>query len=251
VITAYTIYANEARGALLPGFVPLEWVTPGADPVREIQVFSSDSQGGTSRLTGSVARRYTWRLAPYLGYAREALVVDKRLNQEFSQLPDRPDTRDGFQWAFAMSPSFGLNSTWVGGDYRRGGFYQPSIARWGKFYVTRIDEPKFPDRLLVFATSRGYHPISGDTVIPGRHRIEGPWRASRDLNTITTWSPWGAPAGPFDKSREPSDYGHLDFRHGDHALIAAFDAHVEGLTLDQLRDMRRWANGATREAWRP
>ncbi|MBM4109023.1 MAG: type II secretion system protein [Phycisphaerae bacterium] len=247
---AYSVYAMDNRGALLPGYTPSEWVAPGADPAREIKVYFSDS-GDAGRLYGSAARRYTWRLAPYLGFAHEALVVDKRLRSEFDALPDQPLTRTGFQWAFASSPSFGLNSTYVGGDARRGGFYQPALGRWGKFYVTSLDEPQFPDRLLIFATSRGYHPIQRERVIPGRHRIEGPWQASRETGQVPTFTPWEAPAGPFDAGRTPSTYGHLDLRHFGKALVAMFDGHVDPLGLDDLRDMRRWSNQATAPDWRP
>jgi prepilin-type N-terminal cleavage/methylation domain-containing protein len=244
---AYTMYAQENRETLLPGYTPGQWVTPGAGP--EMQVFyAADTQ---ARLYGSAARRYTWRLASYLGYAPEALVADKRLRQEFSDLPDRPDTRDGFQWAFATSPSYGINSTFVGGDARRGGFFQPALNRWGKFYITSLAEPRFPDRLLIFATARGYHPITRASVVPGRHRIEGPWRASREPGQVPTFSPWGAPAGRFDPSRTPSTYGHLDFRHFGKVLITTFDGHVHQASLDEMRDMRRWSNQATAPDWQP
>lgn len=249
-VLAYSVYAMDHRGALLPGYAPLEWVAPGADPARMLRAMSSDG-GDAARLYGSVARRYAWRLAPYLGYSHEALVVDKRLRSEFSELPDRPFTRDGFQWAFASSPSFGLNTTYVGGDSRRGGFNQPALARWGKFYVTSLDDPQFPDRLLIFATSRGYHPMNRERVIPGRHRIEGPWQASRETGQVPTFSPWEAPAGPFDPGRTPSTYGHVDYRHFNKAIVGMFDGHVEPLSLDDLRDMRRWSNQATGPNWRP
>jgi prepilin-type N-terminal cleavage/methylation domain-containing protein len=246
--TAYTVYAQDNKGALLPGYIPADWVTPGAG--REIKVFYGDTSSQT-RLYGSAARRYTWRLAAYLGYAHDALVLDKGLRAEFSALPDRADTREGFQWAFASSPSFGINSTFVGGDARRGGFFQPSLARWGKFYTTNIDEPQFPNRLLIFATSRGYHPIDGTTVIPGRHRIEGPWQASRETGQVATFSQWDAPPGRFNPGRTPSTYGHLDFRYFDRVLVTMFDGHVEALTIDEIRDMRRWSNQANSASWSP
>jgi prepilin-type N-terminal cleavage/methylation domain-containing protein len=246
--TAYMLYAQDHRGAVLPGYTPAAWVTPGSGGP-QMPVFYSSSSG--SNLYGGAARRYTWRLAPYLGYAPDALVVDKRLRAEFSALPDRPDTRDGFQWAFGSSPSFGLNSTFVGGDSRRGGFFAPALGRWGRFYVGSLDEPRFPDRLLIFATSRGYHPVGRDTVVPGRHRIEGPWRASREPNQVPTFSRWEAPPGRFDPRRSPSTYGHLDFRHFGKVLITMFDGHAAAVGLDEISDMRRWSNQATAENWQP
>lgn len=247
---AYAVYAQDNRAAVLPGFLPLDWTLASADSSIDFKAFYSETSE-QSRLFGSLARRYPWRLAPYLNYSREALVVDKRLRAEFTALPDSPDERTGFQWAIAQSPSFGLNSTFVGGDARRGAFYQPSLARWKKFYVTRFDEPQFPDRLLIFATSRGYHPIDDSTVIPGRHRIEGPWQAVAQANQVPTFVPWAAPTGPFNASRTPSTYGHVDFRHFRKALITMFDGHGESVQLDDLRDMRRWSNQATTRDWQP
>ena len=247
---AYAVYSQDNKGKVLPGYLMEEWVTPGIDPAREVKVFYTES-GVQTRLYGSVARRYTWRLAPYLSYAQDAIVVDKRLRAEFSALPDRPATRDGFQWAFGSSPSFGLNSTYVGGDARRGGFFPPSLARWGKFYVTAMDEPRFPNRLMIFATSRGYHPIDGTTVIPGRHRIEGPWMASHVSGEVPTFTQWPAPPGKFDPGRSPSTYGHLDFRYFNRVMVTTFDGHVEALTIDDIRDMRWWSNQASAADWTP
>ena len=243
---AYTVYAQDNRSALLPGYVPGEWVTPLPFP-QTIEVHYAHSGG---RLYGTPARRYTWRLAPYFNYSLDGMILDRRLRAEFAALPDIPTSRTGFQWAVASSPSFGLNSTYVGGDSRRGGFSQPALDRWGAFYITRLEEPLFTDRLLIFATSRGYHPIDGTIVIPGRHRIEGPWRASRNT-AVPVFTPWAAPSGPFDPTHTPTTYGHLDFRYSGRVLVATFDGHVAGLTLDEARDMRRWSNQATSADWRP
>jgi prepilin-type N-terminal cleavage/methylation domain-containing protein len=246
---AFAAYADDNRGAVLPGYTPAEWVTLGTT-TPEVKAFYSDTSG-QARLYGSAARRWTWRLAPYVGYARDVLVADRRLHVEFASLPDSPATRDGYQWAFASSPSFGINSTYVGGDARRGGFYTPALDRWGRFYVTAIDGARFPERLTTFATSRGYHPLDGSRVIPGRHRIEGPWRASRESDQVPTFSPWDAPRGPFDPSRTPTTYGHLDFRHGGKVLVTTFDTHVEPVGTSDIADMRRWCNLATGADWSP
>jgi prepilin-type N-terminal cleavage/methylation domain-containing protein len=252
VCVAYTVYSQDNRGALLPGYLPPEWTIPGVDPEREFKVrYNGQDSTNQSRLYGSVAQRYTWRLAPYLNYALDGIIVDKQLRTEYLSLPDQPSSRTSFQWAFASCPSFGINSTFVGGDARRGGFFQPSLSRWGKFYVTKFDEPAFPDRLLVFATSRGYHAVNGTTVVPGRHRIEGPWRASREPGQVPIFTPWAAPEGPFDPGRTPTTYGHLDFRHFKRVLITTFDGHVEPLGIEDMRDMRRWSNKATKPDWRP
>ncbi len=248
---AHASYSNDNRSGVMPGYARSEWVSAAPEPGRELVVSYGDSSG--ARLYGSVARRYTWRLAAYLGYAVDGIVVDRRLRGEFLSLPDSPGTRDGFQWAIGSSPSFGMNTTYVGGDARRGGFYGPALARWGRYYVTRHDEVMFPDRLLVFATSRGYYPVGeSERVIPGRHRIEGPWRASRVTDEVPSFSAWpAATEGKFDPGKSPTTYGHVDFRHFGKALLVMFDGHADTVGFREISDMRRWSNQATTADWRP
>ena len=43
--------------------------------------------------------------------------------------------------------------------------------------------------------------------------------------------------------------GNVALRVLDAAVAAQLDGHVETLTWDEIRDMRRWADGATHREW--
>src|SRR5688572_20202100 len=60
---AYTLYAQDNRSVLLPGYAAEEWVAAGGSAATSIEVYCGERG---ERIYGTVARRYTWRLAPYL-----------------------------------------------------------------------------------------------------------------------------------------------------------------------------------------
>jgi hypothetical protein len=69
---------------------------------------------------------------------------------------------------------------------------------------------------------------------------------------VPAFIPWTIPANVrFEARRPPADFGHLDLRYFDRATTAAADGHAEPLSLQQLADMRRWANQATKQDWHP
>jgi hypothetical protein len=150
-MVAYAAYSGDSKDGLLPGYLRGSW----ADPVKRrfIVPLSPTDSSEAGRLSGSVIRPYTWRLRPYLGYSDAALVADRNFLSSLNDLPRDPGNRAGYERVLARHPAFGLNSTFVGGDAHRGGYYLPSFLRWGPFYVTRMDQPISTDKLLVFASA--------------------------------------------------------------------------------------------------
>jgi len=246
--TAYSMYADSNKGALMPGYLRGSWAR--ADR-RTFMVYDNPNDSSDdSRLTGGIIRSYPWRLMPYIDFAYGSIVTDRSL---LSTLRDRPDEdKDGrpFQHAMSKHPSFGMNTTYVGGDAHRGAFYAPSLKRWGQFYVVRQDQVALPSRLMVFASSRAVLDNSNGQKVPGFHRIEGPWHATPTSNSVPAFIKWLAPA-KFDADKPTTTYGHLDFRHGGKTAVLTFDLHVEKLSLEQLTDMTRWSNKATKANWQP
>ncbi len=252
LVTAYLQYSTDNKSKVMPGYLKKSWSDPLLDPLHQIWAWDSPHESADSaRLSGTMIRKYSWRLAPYLEYSLESLILDRQLYSDYRALPDSRTMQNGWQAAFAQSPSFGLNTTYVGGDARRGAFFQPSIWRWGSYYVTRVDEPTFPDRLTIFATARGDSAATPGVVVPGNHRIEGPWNALRAVDQVPVFSRWGAPRGRFDPSRSPGTYGHLDFRYFGRVITATFDGHAQSHSLEEMNDMRRWSNQATAPDWHP
>lgn len=249
---AYTAYANDHKDKLMPGYLTTNWAKRVGNPHRIFKVWDNPRDNSEeTRMTGTVIKRYPWRIAPYIDFSLKTLVVDRRMFSEFRALPDNRDSRIGYQYAFSYNPSFGMNTTYVGGDSQRGGFYGPARVRWGKFYVTKFSEPLFPQSLMIFASARGIRFDSRSVVVPGKHRIEGPWRATEATGRVPTFYRWKAPDGPFNPSLSPDTYGHLDFRYSGKALATMFDGHVTALSVAEMSDMRRWSNKATAADWQP
>jgi prepilin-type N-terminal cleavage/methylation domain-containing protein len=251
-IAGYLMYAEDNRGEVLPGYLKMSWSNPATDLGHRFLAWSNPNDANeATRLIGAPLRRYPWRLAPYISHSLQTMIVDRQLFEEYRNLPEDQTAQVSFEYGFAQNPTFGLNTTYVGGDGNRGAFHGPSQARWGPYYVVRVDQPIFPQRLMVFASARGQHVAGGRTVVPGRHRLEGPWQSTVASGAVPNFVRWTAPPGPYDHRLSPATYGHLDFRYSGRAVVASFDAHVEPLALDDMRDMTRWSNQAKSADWQP
>ncbi|MEK6700986.1 MAG: prepilin-type N-terminal cleavage/methylation domain-containing protein [Planctomycetota bacterium] len=240
--SAFTMYAQDNKSKLLPGYLRGSWAKPARRTFIVHESATSASEDG--RLFGETIRPYPWRLMPYLDYARPALVLDRTLRTTIEDLSSDRTQAVNFQAAFSRHPTFGMNTTYVGGDAHRGGFYRPSYSRWGTFVVDKLESVIMPSKLMIFASSRGVRSNSGGQKVPGFHRLEGPWHATPTSNSVPAFIPWLAP-GRFDAALPTTTFGHLDFRHFGKATTVTFDGHAETLDLDQLNDMRRWYNQAT------
>ena len=227
VMTAYASYSNDHRGAVLPGYLPTAWVSatpmPGG-PTMEVY----DDAG--ERIYGVVAQRYPWRLAPYLDYNFAALYKDPRLLEQYR-------ARGDFHYVVSVSPSFGLNADFIGGKASPGfGFSQIALRTWGPFYITRIDEARRPDHLIVFASAHGVNP-DGGAPVDGYYEISSPSMHERRW----TYS--------YDENDPPTVHGNVHARYEGRALTGHLDGHAGALRPSEMDDMRRWSNQATSADW--
>ncbi|HEX8311625.1 MAG TPA: type II secretion system protein [Chthoniobacteraceae bacterium] len=210
VMVAYAAYAADNDGALLPGY--------GDFPAQ-------DDAG--KELHSPVSSRYPWRLAPYLSYDLRILygkTGDARL------VKDRQLEPEAYAYAVSVSPSFGLNTVFVGGDYKTLNPDNPRATKaYGSFCVRRLSETAHSSRLIVFA-SAGYE--SNGAKVPGYFKVEAPTGTGR------RWPK------KYDASEGAAAYGHVDFRFEDRALAAMLDGHIELLDFTQMDDMRRWSSQA-------
>ncbi len=232
LMTAYTLYADDSRGALIPGYCPPEWVDPPtANPIPGVLSLSVLDEAGQP-VYGVPAQRYPWRLAPYMQYDFGGLYKDENVLRRYLERPD-------FQYVISLSPSFGLNSTFCGGDADRSGFNAVAARNFGSFYVTRIDQPVRPSRQIVFASCKGVNP-DGGALVPGFFRAEGPYTRTRLwLTTPPVQNPDALPV----------QFGNLDYRHEGRAAVMHFDSHAELAEFRALDDMTRWASAASRADW--
>lgn len=159
------------------------------------------------KVMSQAAKRWPWRLAPYIDYKSDILMVNN--------LKAAPKDNAMYSYLVTVFPTFGMNGTFVGGKY--GTSLAPDHPRndRGPFCVINITQPIEPSKLIVFATAKMQN---------------APHRGCFDISAP------GIPA-----------VGEIDYRYNNKAIVTYFDGHVELNTPDQLKDMRRWSNLAAIE----
>ncbi len=210
LIAGYLAYAVDHDGEVMVGY--------------HNSAVAVDQDGAALKFP--INARYPWRVAPYLNYEFAGSVLVNQMVKLLSQ--------PGWEYAVSAEPSFGLNVTYVGGDFGSGSELNPD-SRMGKavgdFVVTRLVEAVAPSKLLVFSSARQGSGIG--EALPGNFMIRAP-------NLMQPrWED-----GPYNKGLHPQKFGFVDFRYQGQAVCAMLDGHVEMLGVDELRDMRRWSNQA-------
>lgn len=220
LITAWTTYATDHKGRVIPGYV----ATPGVE----------DEAG--NELVFPTNARYPWRLAPYLDYNFRGLYLDPQTADAVQSLDSELST-----YVVSLYPSLGLNSAFVGGHQGQyGGFNNTFEQTFGRFYMRSLSEPRDPTKQLVFCSARAVNDpdfnFAGE-VIEGNFFVKPPYFVNR------LWSDAWDPDAP------PDDFGFVSLRHNRRAVTAFVDGHVESLDELELQDMRYWAPRATRGDW--
>ncbi|MBC02329.1 MAG: hypothetical protein CMJ34_03355 [Phycisphaerae bacterium] len=224
LITAWTGYATDNRGSVLPGY---------ASGFR-----GRDASGEWLNVsTADVAvMRWPLRLAPYLGHDFAALFSGE--SRDTLDAIASASTASGL-YTVSVAPAFGLNSVFVGGDENYGGSTEIFTDTFGDFYATRLSTIRNPDELGVFFTSQSRSSVTGD-VQQGFFRV---------LPPAWTTPLWSAEFDPED----PVTAGFVSPRHTEGAREVAIVANVDGgivtNTIDELRDMRRWCDLADSPDW--
>jgi prepilin-type N-terminal cleavage/methylation domain-containing protein len=214
LMTAYHAYANDFNGQVLPGYIT-------AAAAARLNLRDQDGQP----LQPQIVRRYPWRILPYMNYMFEGLYDDPGVLSRYRG-------QANFTYVVSLSPSLGINADFVGGKSDPGfAFNATALRTWGKWYVTQRDEVRRGDRLIVFCSTRGYD--DQHQPVPGFHLADAP------AFLTPRWEP-----GPWNPALPPESYGYVDARWSGRAVAAHMDGNVRLLELDELRDMRRWANKA-------
>lgn len=203
VAAAWISHAAENNQAILPGY----------------QMDASAVNARGQKLGFPANARYVFRLAPYLDYQlKGSLLVN-----------DQKKIVDDYE--ISMAPSFGINLTFVGGDYGGGSDLVPSeanFATYGKFAVSRLGEIHAPAKLIVFASAR---------ITDSRGRVQEGYNAIKSPRL--TGERWGE---TYRESAPYYEFGGVHPRFGGRAVCAMADGHIALLSIDELRDMRRWSN---------
>jgi prepilin-type N-terminal cleavage/methylation domain-containing protein len=154
------------------------------------------------------ARRYAWRIAPYIDYNVDNVLL---VNNKEAAPKDNPM----YSYLVTVFTTLGMNTVYVGGKY--GTAQAPDNPRNKNVdCVTNITQVHKPSKLIVFASAR-----MGD---------DAPH------------------AGAFEVSLDGNGtVGKVDFKYGNKAVVAHFDGHVALLGRDELSDQSRWSNKAALE----
>jgi prepilin-type N-terminal cleavage/methylation domain-containing protein len=228
-ILAFACYANDSQGRVMTGYPTSQMVVGGIEVRNEAGEI----------ITGEEAKRYPWRLAPYMDYNFRGLYQDDSL------LNDIKGDQQSYQYIVSLYPSLGMNIEWVGGsDLGKIGFNPQFLAAFGRFYVVRDDEPRRPGELIVFASARA----RTEKNIPYLRDPQGFYRLDSPYLSAGQGLRWGE---AYDaKAADPGlNSGFIALRHGGKAVSAMFDGHGALLGWDELNDMRHWADGATKADW--
>ena len=205
------LYANENDYRVLPGFED-----PGLlyDELGREITFSE------------VRKRYPWRLLPYMDFQLEGGVLvgeqtallDRRGSETQAGLPE-------FDYYYGVSvyPSLGYNARYVGGDASEVAGSPQTFYGFTK-PVFRLTDARSASTLITFASARN-NQLADAT--QGFHKVIAP-----------------GPDASFDRGSQPVSFGHVDPRWSNRAAAAFLDGHVAYLGLDELTDMRFWANEA-------
>lgn len=224
LLTAWTAYANDHRGTVMPGYASRAMVGTGPSTLRVM-----DDAGNA--VQGVEAQRYPWRIAPYLDYQLRGLYDDPKVFERYRAPSD-------YRYRISLSPSLGINAEFVGGKADPGLAFTPAaLTRYGRYFIQRIDDTRRPDRLLVFASARGVDYDGG--YVTGYYLVDAPNRLARQWDLSAALTP----------ESDPSLVGYVDPRHAGKTVTAMVDGHADAYSLRELDDMTRWANAATTPDW--
>lgn len=243
VLLAYQMYADNNRDKLLVGYLQ---DAPYNEAVARREL-PRDRNGET--ITGLPARRYPWRLAPYLEYNFDGLYLDRRVTEALSEAHETGATHVPMTYIVSLYPSFGLNTYFLGGGGDAGDTIPFSVhgkRLFGDFHVTRMHQVRSPGSLLAFASARRR---AEPSLLPGYGVIEGSYSIKPPYLYSTAGRQWEEQYDP--RAAEPgSNSGFVSLRFGGKGAAAHLDGHAEMLGWDAFNDMRLWADRANAPDWR-
>lgn len=247
LMLAYHLYADDARGALMIGYLTAEQLKYQNKRGPMIRDDRGEALGGDIQ-TALAARRYPWRLLPYFDYDFRGLYNDPTVAALVTELDaSRGIDHDVRTYAVSLYPSFGVNSVFLGGGLSGDDTMFGSTGRrlFGSFYLRYLDAAIRPTRINVFASARSKaDPAVLDTseitegsfqIMPPR-LVEGQGRRWQDRYSTYPDSPG-------------NNSGNVSLRHAGRGIGARLDGHAELMDWEQFNDMRHWADGATRSDW--
>lgn len=235
IMTAFGAYADDSDGRVMVGYATRAMVRD--------DLVVLDEAG--DRLTDTRAQRYPWRLLPYLDYNLNALYLNADALREL-RASARTGQSASYSYLASLFPRFGINSRFVGGDADMLAFDPRASRIYGSYFIQRMDQPRDPSGLLSFVSARPNQSVRDalpiHDALEGFHRVLAPrFDHARGMLWDDAYDPRASQAS--------TNSGHVALRFDGKAVGAFFDGHAAVLGWRQLRDMRRWADGADASDW--
>lgn len=282
---AWAAYYTDSRDKILLAAPHWAW---NHAPTNVYGHYPPDPWENGKFMEGSITKTWPWHLLGNNYFPHHTIQIDKATYADFFSRPNisfvvqNPLVGYGpesYAAAIGYHPTLGYNGVYVGGAYPFGAFRgQKPDGAWGdptpsgnpqisggNFYVQKASNFNKPDQMLVFASARGGDVASGGwwnygagqpnsgTIHPGYYIVTPPRphptaRGGYRAPVTLGWG-WSSTSNTFNKAMVPSTWGMLDARNIGRVVTAQADASVRLQSLEQLRDMRKWANMARDADW--
>jgi prepilin-type N-terminal cleavage/methylation domain-containing protein len=278
---AYASYLTDCRDKFMPSSPHWDWT----HATTTYAMYPPDPFDRRYMMWHSIAKVWTWMFIGRVNYPHDQMQFDKATFADFfarpkGAMPDGPSYvqygSDSYAAAVGYHPSLGMNGVYIGGAFTHGAFRNPPGANGtvgpgpnpftagGRFYLGDASQVNYPSKLMVFGSSRGgdvrdgswwswgsSDPTSG-TVRPGYWMITPPRAHPRNRGyngaAFSLGGGW-VTSNNFDPRQSVANWGMMDFRHFKKAVTVSFDGHVEMQSVEDLRDMMKWCNWATKPDW--
>ncbi len=236
VFYAWNMYSSGSDDYVLPGYLD-------ENTQDKWNVDFKDIQGND--LIPANAAPWSWRLAGYTDNSWDLMVGYRQdFDEDLATVPLD---------IVANEPAFGYNAFYMGGWWETPTMADNPMARfdnlpapYNKGIICRsqgnIDRP---DQQLVFAASTvrasGLYENTENTLVPGAHWVVPPFLGATEVWDVgfggsPTMDVFAAEGVPLN--RYTSAVG---------AVTA--DGATQSISVDALKDMRRWVNGADAKNW--
>ena len=166
-----------------------------------------------------------------MGHSFEILYINRNraLLHSFAQ-----NDENRYAYAASLFPSLAANSVFVGGDDLVLPPNDKAFEKFGRFAVVRDGDAQRPSELITFLSARSEF---NEGMVEGFYRTDPPFLTKR------LWDE------EWDPAESPNRFGFVHPRYANKTVVALFDGHAEGYSLDEIQDMRHWANQADRPDW--
>jgi prepilin-type N-terminal cleavage/methylation domain-containing protein/prepilin-type processing-associated H-X9-DG protein len=235
LMIAFTCYAGDNKSAVLMGY-PTNAMVDGP-------MIVLDDKG--RRLFDEQAQRYPWRIVPYYGSDFSALYSNQKLLSDLRDAEAQYASMGiSYPYVISLFPSLGMNVAFIGGADNYGEFDPLFTRTFGQQYISRLEDPVHPSRLLAFVSAR----CEQQATLPGLGPLDGFFRVAPPYFSAAAGRQWATTYDP-NAASPGANSGYTALRYAGKGVCAMFDGHVEMLGFGDLLDMTRWSDKATGPTW--